>query len=284
MRTESGAKIREMKWPLSATVLILLASYAFTAYAFMTPNGLKHFNYVMFIPGPIAALFLLLQTRKPRELLRPMLSKVPFRVLAFSVLYPVVFILVCALLSQLFGWASIDWQKLPSAIHGSSVSQFFWAVAFVFGEEYAWRGYLLPQFARSLGPVKSAALVGIVWAIWHGPLVYGLASHMNTTTQPVLLTLVQMTVVFLFSFPFSYAYFKSRSIVPTMTIHYVWNWLNPDILGNIYRNTPGLAQGNIFLINGEGVLGAVLGLVFAAWYIKNPDQGGLRDKVLPKSR
>ena len=44
-----------------------------------------------------------------------------------------------------------------------------------------------------------------------------------------------------------------------MIFHYVWNEYNPVILGNIYRNQPGLLAGKIPTINGEGILGVVLG-------------------------
>ena len=61
-------------------------------------------------------------------------------------------------------------------------------------------------------------------------------------------------------------FFLSGSIIPPMILHYVWNWFNPLVLGNIYRNTPEIANGNILLINGEGLLGAILGTCFVALY------------------
>jgi membrane protease YdiL (CAAX protease family) len=258
----------KLRWPLSYAVVVLIFSYAFTAYAFLAPGGLEHFNYIMFIPATCAIVFRLIQNRNAHSLLEP-LKRVPnLKSIVFATFYPVSVILLCALTAAITGLASINWRSLPSAIHFFSFYQFSWAIAFVFGEEYGWRGYLLPELEKEIGPTRSSVIVGIIWALWHGPLVYGLASHLGTAQSPLLLTVVQMSVVFLFSFPFAYAYILSGSIIPTMMIHFIWNWLNPDILGNIYRNKPGLAQGNIFLINGEGVLGAVVSIFFFAWFVR----------------
>ena len=40
-----------------------------------------------------------------------------------------------------------------------------------FGEELGWRGLLLTE-TRSLGYVKSSLLIGIIWGLWHAPLIY----------------------------------------------------------------------------------------------------------------
>jgi hypothetical protein len=41
---------------------------------------------------------------------------------------------------------------------------------FGFGEEFGWRGYLLPKL-MPLGKWKAYTLVGIIWGLWHAPLV-----------------------------------------------------------------------------------------------------------------
>jgi membrane protease YdiL (CAAX protease family) len=39
-----------------------------------------------------------------------------------------------------------------------------------FGEEYGWRGYLLPKLLP-LGEARAAVIVGIIWGLWHAPLL-----------------------------------------------------------------------------------------------------------------
>ncbi|ESP89543.1 CPBP family intramembrane glutamic endopeptidase [Candidatus Halobonum tyrrellensis] len=41
---------------------------------------------------------------------------------------------------------------------------------FAFGEEFGWRGYLLPKLLP-LGGRRAALLSGVVWGVWHWPLI-----------------------------------------------------------------------------------------------------------------
>jgi len=48
------------------------------------------------------------------------------------------------------------------------------------GEEFGWRAYLLQKLADRFGSARNAAvLVGLVWAVWHMPLIY-----MGFSTDP----------------------------------------------------------------------------------------------------
>lgn len=39
------------------------------------------------------------------------------------------------------------------------------------GEELGWRGFLLPRLEARLGIRRALLLTGIIWGVWHGPLV-----------------------------------------------------------------------------------------------------------------
>lgn len=41
---------------------------------------------------------------------------------------------------------------------------------FTFGEEYGWRGYLLPKL-MPLGSLKAILLSGVIWGFWHAPII-----------------------------------------------------------------------------------------------------------------
>jgi uncharacterized protein len=46
----------------------------------------------------------------------------------------------------------------------------FVLVAGPLSEEFGWRGYAQPRLRRTLPPVRTAVLLGLVWAAWHVPL------------------------------------------------------------------------------------------------------------------
>jgi membrane protease YdiL (CAAX protease family) len=83
----------------------------------------------------------------------------------------------------------------------------------IFGEEYGWRGWLLENLSQDRGRLVGAIGTGLVWAIWHGPVIYGLA-RANGLPGPELLTGIQMAAIFVFSFAFAGLYFQSGSIIP----------------------------------------------------------------------
>ena len=41
---------------------------------------------------------------------------------------------------------------------------------FGFGEEYGWRGWLADEL-RPLGPVVANLVTGVLWGLWHTPLI-----------------------------------------------------------------------------------------------------------------
>ena len=39
-----------------------------------------------------------------------------------------------------------------------------------FGEEWGWRGYLVPKMASRLHIVPTLLITGVIWGVWHAPL------------------------------------------------------------------------------------------------------------------
>jgi len=52
------------------------------------------------------------------------------------------------------------------------------------GEEYGWRGYLLPRLLPG-GEIRATLIGGVVWAVWHLPL---LVSGLSFPGQPLSCT------------------------------------------------------------------------------------------------
>lgn len=84
-----------------------------------------------------------------------------------------------------------------------------------FGEELGWRGFLLKELGF-LGFWKSSAIIGLVWGIWHAPLI--LQGH-NYPQHPVLGVLMMTISCLLLSPIFSYITLKAESVVAAAICH-----------------------------------------------------------------
>jgi uncharacterized protein len=59
------------------------------------------------------------------------------------------------------------------------------AAVLAFGEEYGWRGYLLPKLL-SLGEVKASLIIALIWAPWHIPVLFAGLNYGGENTAAVL--------------------------------------------------------------------------------------------------
>ncbi|MBE6963972.1 MAG: CPBP family intramembrane metalloprotease [Ruminococcaceae bacterium] len=51
-----------------------------------------------------------------------------------------------------------------------------------FGEEWGWRGYLLPKMAKKLSAIPTLLVTGVIWGLWHAPLT--IVGHNYGTGYP----------------------------------------------------------------------------------------------------
>jgi len=96
-----------------------------------------------------------------------------WRYYGVAVLVPMILVSATIAVDVVLGVGDFTWgAKLPLwleyvvlALNGLTLS-----AVFAFGEEYGWRGYLLPKLLP-LGEIKAAVLVGLIWGPWHIPLI-----------------------------------------------------------------------------------------------------------------
>lgn len=121
------------------------------------------------------------------------------------------------------------------------------------------------RLTKSMGKTRATVVVGIVWALFHFPIVYSLAK-ITGIGDPLLVAIIQACAVFVFSF--SYPYYLSNNLIPVLFYHSTWNVVNVLILGDIYTKKSGIITGNIAYIIGEGLLGLILGSILVIWFIR----------------
>ena len=99
-------------------------------------------------------------------------------------------------------------------IGGSTIS-----LPFMFGEEFGWRGLMLKE-TRSLGFLKANGFIGLVWGLWHFPII--LMGHNyphHPYTGMIMMCLFTMSVSPLFA----YARLKTKSILGACMMHGMLN-------------------------------------------------------------
>ena len=91
------------------------------------------------------------------------------------------------------------------------------------GEEAGWRGYALPRWLGRNGPFAASLGLGLVWALWHLPLVFTTGSTMDGS--PFLYQLLElpgMAVVY------TWLFLRSRgSVLPAIVLHASANLWTP---------------------------------------------------------
>ena len=101
-------------------------------------------------------------------------------------------------------------QLLQALIAGITIN----AVA-GFGEELGWRGLLQKELAY-LGFWKSNLLIGIIWGIWHAPII--LQGH-NYPEHPKIGVFMMIIFTLLLAPIFSYVRLKAKSVIAAAIIH-----------------------------------------------------------------
>lgn len=133
---------------------------------------------------------------------------------------------------------------------------------FAFGEEYGWRGVLAEEL-RPLGAVRANLLTGVLWGLWHAPIII-LMGH-NYGSEWGWGVLVMVAWVTPFSFLLWLVRERTGSVLAPAMLHGAGN----GVLGVF---TYLVADGNVLVALPVGLLLAVTMAVVAvvAWRVAGP--------------
>lgn len=88
-----------------------------------------------------------------------------------------------------------------------------------FGEEFGWRAYLLPRLLP-LGWRKAMLLLGVIWGIWHWPVIFmGYEYGFSYTGYPWLGPLLFMWITFCFGVFLAWVTLRAGSVWPAVIGH-----------------------------------------------------------------
>ena len=178
---------------------------------------------------------------------------VRFYLIAF--LAPLVFTLCLIAFNQATGIGRFEWVysvPLPRMIL-IAIGLVFLFIPLGIGEEYGWRGYLLPRLLP-LGEIRATLLLGVIWALWHlpvlvlrpGPLWLGIPLFVATVT--------------LLAFPFTWLYRAAGASVLVVSLFHS----SFDVWGDFFTSAIAYPDQNQLLVNAGGVVGAAFMAVIVA--------------------
>lgn len=89
-----------------------------------------------------------------------------------------------------------------------------------FGEEWGWRGYLLPKMLKRFKVVPTLLITGVIWGLWHAPLtVMGHNYGLGYRGFPVTGILAMCVFCIVIGILLSYVTIKTNSCIPAIMGH-----------------------------------------------------------------
>jgi membrane protease YdiL (CAAX protease family) len=222
-----------------------------STHSFPTPYGLG----IMWCPGLAAIITQLIFNRSLRGIgWKPGRG----RYLLASYFLPLVYVFVIYMIIWLVGLGKFDpaaLYKFVSEANGPSSTPFgivgtyvviMFTIGFIvncfaaLGEEIGWRGLLVPELAKTTSFARTALISGIIWAIWHWPLI--LSGEYNSIDTPVWFGLICFTIMVIgINFAFAWLRLKSGSIWGPVLLHAAHNLFIQAFFNHLTSNT-GLTQ------------------------------------------
>jgi CAAX protease family protein len=123
---------------------------------------------------------------------------------------PVVFVTAVVLIVQALGLGEFRWSQAGWLVYLTLMLKTLPNIPFTFGEEYGWRGYLLPRLLP-LGEVRATLLVGLIWGPWHVPFLLAGLNYPGVNFW--LAFLVFLFTVVALSFAYTWFYVASSGSV-----------------------------------------------------------------------
>ncbi|RPJ48155.1 MAG: CPBP family intramembrane metalloprotease [Chloroflexi bacterium] len=153
----------------------------------------------------------------------------------------------------------------PPALHGLLLLQILIItplsnLLFFFGEEYGWRGFLQTALAR-MGRIRGTFLVGVIWGIWHAPVIL---MGYNYPENPLLGVLLMTLYCILLAYFLAYAVYKSQGVWTAAFLHGINNNVASYFFGILY------VPGSVILSFGIGVYGLVCMAVVVLLLLRDP--------------
>jgi membrane protease YdiL (CAAX protease family) len=224
----------------------------------MEGDGGLYVMILMWVPGVVALAITFLFQRNLRGMGWGLGKPIYY---AIAYILPLVACVLAYGATWLLGLGSINpaapgdniWQSLALGLTVGAIP----ALILATGEEIGWRGLLVPQLARVQPFVQTALISGVVWGLWHVPLI--LTGGYNSGTPAWYAITCFMVNVIALSFSFAWLRQSSGSIWPAAILHAVYNVAIQGIFDGLTVDT-----GSTLYFTGEfGLMLPIVNTLFA---------------------
>jgi len=182
--------------------------------------------------------------------------------------------------APLFTGFALRFPRLPHAV---ALPAFFVVLATLgvlsscisaLGEELGWRGFLVPQLAKIMPFPRVAFVSGIIWALWHYPII--LFSTAYRGAGPLWYTIACFTIMVVgASFLFAWMRLKSGSVWTGMFLHASHNLFIQAFFDPFTRHAKVTDLWTTEFGAGLAIAGIILGVIFYAKADQLPGAAGL---------
>ncbi len=148
-------------------------------------------------------------------------------------------------------------QPLLGILFASVMVAPFFNGLIALGEEIGWRGYLLPRL-MPLGKTRAYLILGVIWGLWHLPLVLIGFTYPN---QPILGALLFIAMTSTLGIYINELTIQNNSCLLAAWVHGIFNAQKLGIWALLFP------QVNVLLGGFAGVVGIVVWLLLGLWQV-----------------
>jgi membrane protease YdiL (CAAX protease family) len=152
-----------------------------------------------------------------------------------ALVVPALFVTAVVLIVQALGLNEFRWSEANWFVYLMLLVIALPVTLFTFGEEYGWRGYLLPRLLP-LGEIRASVLLGVIWGVWHLPLLLAGLNYPGVNVWLAIIIFTFVTVALSFTYTWFYVA-SSGSVLVAAVYHASTNqfsdtfWVPPLLSG-----------------------------------------------------
>ncbi|HQR06518.1 MAG TPA: CPBP family intramembrane metalloprotease [Gemmatales bacterium] len=242
--------VHDLSW-----FFLFLVGYTALSFWGLSASGNYYVYMFAYMWSPaLAALSVCVMTRSGVCRLR-LSSWGSFRTLLLSMVIPFIYGMVSYAVIWAAGWGIFNLEQLELTVKKMGLASWPLPVAAALyvvmmglqgtlgnmpsslGEELGWRGFLAPRLRTQLSFPVTAIVVGLVWGIWHFPLI--LKNADASPLVPIAVTLFLFTLFTIAaSFLFNWLSDREGSVWPAVVLHSAHNCFILGLFERMTKSTP----------------------------------------------